>query len=139
MSRGLCVLAALAILAGGCASRRAVDRLESDVGRLRSELAEMRVAQEATSRDLATITSQIQAIDVRTIHEDVARLHRRADALDTALRAPAPSASTSPVPAPLPPAPAVMSPVPAPLPPATVMTPAPAPTPPNRTALSPVP
>ena len=40
MSRGLCVLAALAILAGGCASRRAVDRLESEVGRLRTELAE---------------------------------------------------------------------------------------------------
>src|SRR6266850_581625 len=150
MSRGLCVLAAMAILASGCASRRAVDRLESDVGRLRSELAEMRVAQEATSRDLATITSQIQAIDVRTVHEDVARLHRRADALDTALAttltkvealgAPAPSAPTSPVPAPLPPAPTVMSPVPAPLPPdPTVMTPAPAPTPPNRTALSPVP
>ena len=128
----------------------------------------MRVAQEATSRDLATVTSQIQAIDVRPIHEDVARLHRRADALDTALAttltkvealgaatgstgttaaAPAVSAprsaaspSTSPVPAPLPPAPAVMSPVPAPLPPdPTVMTPAPAPTPPNRTALSPVP
>ena len=144
------MLAAMAILASGCASRRAVDRLESDVGRLRSELAEMRVAQEATGRDLATITSQIRAIDVRTIHEDVARLHRRADALDTALAttltkvealgAPAPSASTSPVPAPLPPAPAVMSPVPAPLPPdPTVMTPAPAPAPPNRTALSPVP
>src|SRR5207245_2494387 len=83
MSRGLCVLAALVILASGCASRRAVDRLGSDVGRLRSELAEMRVAQEATSRDLANVTSKLQALDVRTLGEEVARLTRRADAGDT--------------------------------------------------------
>ena len=79
------MLAALAILAGGCASRRAVDRLESDVGRLRSELAELRVAQEATSRDLANATSQLQALDVRTLGDEVARLNRRADAVDAAL------------------------------------------------------
>ncbi len=156
------MLAAMAVLASGCASRRAVDRLESDVGRLRSELAEMRVAQEVTSRDLANVTSQLQALDVRTLGDEVARLNRRADAVDAALAdtrtkvealatAPAvssatvppplpPSASASPVPAPLPPAPAVMSPVPAPLPPdPAVMTPVPAPTPPNRAALAPAP
>src|SRR5205807_1917109 len=87
MSRGLCVLAALAILAGGCASRRAVDRLESDVGRLRSELAEMRVAQEVTSRDLANVTSQLQALDVKALGDEVARLTRRTDAVDAALAA----------------------------------------------------
>ena len=153
------MLAAMAILASGCASRHAVDRLESDVGRLRSELAEMRVAQQATSRDLATVTSQLH--DVKTIQDDVARLHRRADALDTVLAAtltkvdtlgapagqpaapqtssvPAPPPTTSPVPAPLPPAPAVMSPVPAPLPPdPAAMTPAPAPAPQSRTAVAP--
>jgi len=158
MSRGLCVLAAMAILASGCANRRAVDRLESDVGRLRSELAEMRVAQEATGRDLATITSQIRAIDVRTIHEDVARLHRRADALDTALAttltkvealgAPAGSTGTtaaapavpSAVSAPRPAASAPTSPVPAPLPPSpTVMSPVPAPLPPDPTVMTPAP
>ena len=153
------MLAAMAILASGCASRHAVDRLESDVGRLRSELAEMRVAQQATSRDLATVTSQLH--DVKTIQDDVARLHRRADALDTVLATtltkvdtlgapagqpaapqtssvPAPPPTTSPVPAPLPPAPAVMSPVPAPLPPdLAAMTPAPAPAPQSRTAVAP--
>src|SRR5437660_9148164 len=142
MSRGLCVLAALAILAGGCASRRAVDRLGSDVGRLRSELAEMRVAQEVTSRDLANVTSQLQALDVRTLSDEVARLTRRANAADSALAAtqtkvetltaqPGAAASserpaTSPVPAPMPSVPTVMSPVPAPLPPSSAAVPAPA-------------
>ena len=156
------MLAAMAVLASGCASRRAVDRLESDVGRLRSELAEMRVAQEVTSRDLANVTSQLQALDVKTLGDEVARLNRRADAVDAgladarkkveALATPPgvssptvppplpPSASVSPVPPPLPPSPAVMSPVPAPLPPdPAVMTPVPAPTPPNPTALAPAP
>jgi len=156
MSRGLCVLAALAILAGGCASRRAVDRLGSDVGRLRSELAEMRVAQQATSRDLANVTSQLQALDVRTLGDEVARLTRRAEAADSALAATqtkvealatqpgaAPSSerpATSPVPAPMPPVPTVMSPVPAPTPPnPAVMSPVPSPLPPPAAAVSPAP
>src|SRR5499433_487457 len=147
MTRSLCVLAAFAVLASGCASRR-----ESDVERLRSELSELRVAQQTTSRDLANATSQLQALDVKTLSDEVARLNRRADAADAALAdargkldmlatppavasAP-PSPAASPVPAPLRPAPAVMSPVPAPLPPdAAVMTPAPS----NRAAISPPP
>jgi tol-pal system protein YbgF len=148
MSRGLCVLAALVILASGCASRRAVDGLGSDVGRLRSELAEMRVAQEATSRDLANVTSKLQALDVRTLGEEVARLTRRADAADSALAAtqtkvealatqpggtpPSGRPAASPVPAPMPPDPAVTSPVPAPVPPVPASVsppPAPAPSP----------
>ena len=147
MTRSLCVLAAFAVLASGCASRR-----ESDVERLRSELSELRVAQQTTSRDLANATSQLQALDVKTLSDEVARLNRRADAADAALAdargkldmlatppavasaPPSPAAST--VPAPLRPAPAVMSPVPAPLPPdAAVMTPAPS----NRAAISPPP
>ena len=67
-------------LAGGCASRRAVDRT-----RIRSwaapasELAEMRVAQEATSRGVATITSQLQSLDIPALGRDeVGRLSRRA-------------------------------------------------------------
>src|SRR5882762_5199480 len=156
MSRGLRVLAALAILAGGCASRRAVDRLGSDVGRLRSELAEMRVAQQATSRDLANVTSQLQALDVRTLGDEVARLTRRAEAADSALAAtqtkvealatqPGAASSserpaTSPVPAPMPPVPTVMSPVPAPTPPnPAVMSPVPSPLPPPAAAVSPAP
>ena len=63
MSRALCALAAVAILASGCASRRAVAQLEAEVGRLRAELAEMRIAQEVTARDLARVAPQIQALD----------------------------------------------------------------------------
>ena len=75
----------MAVLASGCASRRAVDRLESDVGRVRSELAELRVAQEATSRNLANATSQLQALDVKALGDEIARLNRRADAVDATL------------------------------------------------------
>jgi tol-pal system protein YbgF len=158
----------MAILASGCASRRAVDRLESDVGRLRSELAEIRVGQEATSRGVANFTTQLQSLDVQSLKDEIERLNRRADSAELALATtrtkvdamappasvalapappaaaapaptPRPSASISPVPPPLPPAPAVMSPVPPPLPPdPAVMTPVPAP-PPNRTALAPAP
>jgi tol-pal system protein YbgF len=137
MSRGLCVLAVLAIIAGGCASRRAVDRLESDVDRLRSELAEMRLAQQVTSRDIAAVTSQLQGLDVKSLRDNVAQLSRRADAAEAALVAtqakiealasqPAPTTSSprtatpAPLPsgstampqslAPTPPDPAVMSP-----------------------------
>jgi tol-pal system protein YbgF len=158
MSRGLCVLAVLALLAGGCASRRAVDRLESEIGRLRSELAEMRVAQEATSRGVGNLTSQLQTLDVPALGEEVARLNRRADATEmglaaartqletmtpptgvpsTAVPQPAP-AGTSRVPSPLPPSSAMTSPVPAPLPPGTAGM-APTPASPNRSAISPPP
>jgi len=143
MSWGFCVLAALAILASGCASRR-----ESDVERLRSELSELRVAQQATSRDLANATSQLQALDVKALADEVARLNRRADAADAALAnargkldmlATPPAVASAPptaslVPAPLPPDPAVMTPAPsnraaitpppAPLPPQAAMAPA---------------
>jgi tol-pal system protein YbgF len=162
MSRGLCVLAALAILAGGCASRRAVDRLESEVGRLGSELAEMRVAQEATSRGVATITSQLQSLDIPALGDEVGRLSRRADANEMAIAAtrtqvealtpstggsgaptPAPTpapAGTTRVPAPLPPSSAVTSPVPPPLPPGPTGTaPVPAPAPSGRASISPPP
>jgi len=149
MSRALCVLAAVAILAGGCASRRAVGRLESDVARLRSELGEMRDAQEATARGLATVTSQIQALDaragevrsgVRALTDELARLTKRADAADGALGetrarvetlttpAATPAAPTAPPP-PLPPPAAVerprVPPAPAPSVPPVPVAPAP--------------
>src|SRR5437660_9870447 len=84
MSRGLCVLAAMAILAGGCASRRAADRLESDVGRLRSELAEMRVAQAVTSRALANVTSPRHRLDVNPLADEATWPTRRTQAADAA-------------------------------------------------------
>ena len=120
----------------------------------------MRVAQEATSRGVATITSQLQSLDIPALGDEVGRLSRRADANEMAIAAtrtqvealtpptgvsgaptpaPAPGATTR-VPAPLPPSSAVTSPVPPPLPPApTVTTPAPAPAPSGRASISPPP
>src|SRR5262249_28883019 len=134
MSRGLCVLAALAILVSGCASRRAVDRLESDVSRLRKELAEMPVAQEAASRGVSSLTLQLQSMDVPSLGAEVARLNRRADAvemslaaarsqLDTLAAAPGPAGSATPA---LAAAPTGTTRVPAPLPPSSAMAPVPA-------------
>jgi tol-pal system protein YbgF len=144
MSRGLCVLAVLALLAGGCASRRAVDRLESEVGRLRSELAEMRVAQETTSRGVGNLTSQLQSLDVPALGEEVARLNRRADATEMGLAATRTQLDTLAPPtgasSPAVPTPAGTSRVPSPAPPSTVMTsPVPAPLPPNTAGAAPAP
>ena len=153
------MLAALAVLASGCASRSAVDRLESDVGRLRSELAELRVAQESTSRDLANTTAQLRSLDVKSLGDEVARLNRRADAVDSALAdtrtkvealatppavasapTPTPPPARVPVPAPLPPPAEAASPIPAPTPPTpAVMSPAPAPPAPEPAVMTPVP
>ena len=157
MSRGLCVVAVLAILVGGCASRGTVDRLESDVGRLRKELAEIRVAQEATSRGVGNLTSQLQSMDLPALGEEVARLNRRTDAAEMSLAATrsqldalAPTSGNASTPAPAPvPTPAGKTRVPAPLPPSSAPAPAtppsgpsgmtPAPAPSDRTAISPPP
>src|SRR6516165_11797912 len=147
MSRGLCVVAVLAILVGGCASRGTVDRLESDVGRLRKELAEIRVAQEATSRGVGNLTSQLQSMDLPALGEEVARLNRRTDAAEMSLAATrsqldalAPAAGIASTPAATPaPAPAGKTRVPAPLPPSTGMAPAPAPPPSGPAGMAPVP
>ena len=118
MTRALGALAAVAILAGGCASQGAVSELGSEVSKLRSELAELRVAQEVTGRDLARVGPQIEALDartsetqaaVRTMSGELQRFYQRVDAVDTAVgetRArvesltPAPPAPPSPAPAP---------------------------------------
>jgi tol-pal system protein YbgF len=118
MTRALGALAAVAILAVGCASQGAVSELGSEVGKLRSELAELRVAQEVTGRDLARVGPQIEALDartsetqaaVRTMSGELQRFYQRFDAVDTAVgetRArvesltPAPPARPSPAPPP---------------------------------------
>jgi tol-pal system protein YbgF len=123
MTRALGALAAVAILAGGCASQGAVSDLTSEVKKLRSELAELRVAQEVTGRDVARVGPQIEALDartsetqaaVRTMSGELQRFYQRVDAVDTAVgetRArvesltQAPAAPPGPAPAPPPPPP----------------------------------
>ena len=94
MTRALGALAAVAILAGGCASQGAVAELGSEVNKLRSELAELRVAQEVTGRDIARVAPQIEALDVRTsetqatvrtMSGELQRFYKRADAVDSAV------------------------------------------------------
>ena len=94
MTRALGALAAVAILAGGCASQGTVAQLGSEVKKLRSELAELRVAQEVTGRDLARVGPQIEALDVRTsetqatvrtMSGELQRFYKRADAVDNAV------------------------------------------------------
>jgi tol-pal system protein YbgF len=87
-------LAAAVILAGGCATQGAVSDLGSEISKLRSELAELRVAQEVTGRDLARVGPQIEALDartsenqavVRTMSGELQRFYQRVDAVDTAV------------------------------------------------------
>ncbi len=91
MTRALGALAAVAILAGGCASQGSVAGLGAEVSKLRSELAELRVAQEVTGRDLARVGPQIEALDVRTsetqatvrtMSGELQRFYKRAEAVD---------------------------------------------------------
>jgi tol-pal system protein YbgF len=116
MTRALGALAAVVILAGGCASQGAVSDLGSEVAKLRSDLAELRVAQEVTGRDLARVGPQIEALDartsetqatVRTMSVELQRFYHRVDAVDTAVGATRArvEALTQTPPAPPPPAP----------------------------------
>jgi len=124
-----------------------VIQLESEVGRLRSELAELRVAQEVTARNLARVAPQIEALDARTsetqagmrsLSDDITRLTRRTDAVDTTLgetRARVDTLATTPRPPPSPPpttAPVERPRVPAVPPPALPAAPAPLAPPPPR-------
>jgi tol-pal system protein YbgF len=125
MTRALGALAAVATLAGGCASHGAVAELGSEVSKLRSELAELRVAQEVTGRDLARVAPLIEALDVRTsetqatvrtMSGELQRFYKRAEAVDTAVgetRARVESLTQAPPapprPAPPPPAPSAIT------------------------------
>lgn len=78
----------------------------------------MRLAQQVTSRDIASVNQQLQGLDVKSLGDNVAQLSRRADAAEAAMVAtqakiealasqPAPTTSSNramaAVPAPLPP------------------------------------
>ena len=95
MSRALGVLAVTAVLATGCASRGTVNRLTADAAKLRVELAEARVAQEDTAREIEIARAVLQALDERTrelgagagaTSEELARLGGRVDTTDEAIR-----------------------------------------------------
>lgn len=124
MNRALGVLAVLALLATGCASRGTVNRLRTDVAALRSDLTAARAAQAATARDLSQARGDLEALDarvrelaggVREVRDELARLAARLDTAEEEIKkaralaeprppavAPAPPAAPAAPPAPVP-------------------------------------
>jgi len=151
MSRALCVVAAVAILATGCASRGRVARLELEVARLRAELAAVRSAQDSTSNDLARLAPEVQSIGARTtetqaraktLADEIARLGQRIDAADRAVGEARARVEALAVPVVTPPPPVLTAPrrVPAPMPPpGAPLTPPPATTPTPPAGATPTP
>ncbi len=95
MNRALGVVAVMAVIATGCASRGTVKRLASEVSQLRSDLTDTRAAQEAAGREVGRTQSQLEALEARTRElgprvlataEEVARLAEQVRAADEAIR-----------------------------------------------------
>src|SRR3989442_14013460 len=73
MTRALVVLAVIAVVATGCASRGEVRQLRSELIQLRSELVQLRAelngaraAQDSPLRDIARANADVQGLDART-------------------------------------------------------------------------
>ena len=95
MNRALGVAAVLALLASGCASRGTVSRLQSEVERLRTDLTDLRAAQETTARDVTRARNDLAALDARVAEAragvqaaatEVAGLGRRLETAEAAIR-----------------------------------------------------
>ena len=95
MNRALGVVAVMAVIATGCASRGTVKRLASEVSRLRADVTDTRAAQEAAGTEIGRAQSDIEALDARTRElgprvlataEEVARLAEQMRAADEAIR-----------------------------------------------------
>ena len=55
----------MAIIAAGCATRASVQDIQTDVGKVRAEVTEVRLAQDLVSADLARVLAELRSIDVR--------------------------------------------------------------------------
>ena len=95
MNRALGVVAVVAVIAAGCASRGTVKRLASEASRLRADVTDTRAAQEAAGKEIGRAQSDIEALDARTRElgprvrataEEVARLAEQMRAADEAIR-----------------------------------------------------
>src|SRR5512146_2693167 len=65
MTRACVWLAILTLVTTGCATRGSVRRLGADLEQMRTELAEVRQAHEATSRELARALRELQILEAR--------------------------------------------------------------------------
>src|SRR5437867_3276017 len=112
MTRALAILAAMVVVATGCATRGAVTRLRADLAQLRSELAYTRAAQETAIQDIAHATAELRALDARTRElagrvretaDEAARLGTRTGAAEDAVRETRARVQTLATPPPAPP------------------------------------
>src|SRR5207244_10429229 len=103
MTRALVVLAVIAVVATGCASRGEVRQLRSELIQLRSELVQLRAelngaraAQDSPLRDIARANADVQGLDARTrelassvreTSDEVVRLGARIGVTEEAVRA----------------------------------------------------
>ena len=91
MNRVFGATAVLAVLATGCATRGTVNRLQSDVAALRTEIAASHASQELAARDVALARAELEALathsrelaeGVRAAREELAKLATRLDAAE---------------------------------------------------------
>ena len=91
MNRVFGATAVLAVLATGCATRGTVNRLQTDVAALRTEVAASHASQELAARDVALIRAELEALatrarelaeGVRAAREELAKLATRLDAAE---------------------------------------------------------
>ena len=73
MSRSL-VLACVALLVTGCATRASYHRLAADVDALRAEVTELRQAQQAAARDIARATAEARALETRALEARITEI-----------------------------------------------------------------
>jgi tol-pal system protein YbgF len=130
------MVAVIAAVAAGCATRASVQEIQTDVGKVRAEVTEVRLAQELVSADLARVLAELRSIDARggetqqTLRDaasEIVRLRARVQVTEDELRQGRPAqgsrgASAAP-PASAPAAPIVRAPVVTP-PPTALLAPA---------------
>src|SRR5438046_7267639 len=95
MHRALPALAAVALLATGCASRGSVRQVQDDLAGLHADVSELRHSYELSARELARMMEELRALDARNaelqaaIREqgaEAACLRARLDAAEQELR-----------------------------------------------------
>ena len=96
LSRAAVIAGIVALLAlTGCASRASVRQVQSDVAALKDQVAELRKAQDASTRELAKTVGELKALDAqlakavqgeKTAEQQAARLDARLGETEDALR-----------------------------------------------------
>jgi tol-pal system protein YbgF len=129
--------ALVAVVTAGCATRGSVQEIQTDVGKVRAEVTEVRLAQDLVSAELARVLAELRSVDVRSAEtqqtlrdaaSEIVKLRARLQTTEDELRQSRLAQGTRPAtppapPTPPPPAPVVRAPV-ATKPPAALPAPA---------------